>query len=156
VHPDNDTLPSLADFIANFASRYLGAAGIELELDLPEQIPATPIPSRLRHELAAMFKEALRNVTQHSHAKRVVVRLRIDASRLVLSVRDDGRGFDSSTRRQSSQRDQGEDARPPDSEGNGLRNFQARSEHLGGHCRIQSAPDQGTEVEFDVPLDLAD
>jgi signal transduction histidine kinase len=155
VHPDNDTLPSLADFIANFASRYLSAACIELDLDLPEQIPSTPIPSRLRHELAAMFKEALRNVTQHARAKRVVVRLRMDRNCLELSIRDDGCGFNTEGRGLWSARTGNSHATPPSPLGNGLNNFHTRSESLGGKCRLRSALGDGTEVEFIVPLERA-
>jgi signal transduction histidine kinase len=155
VHPDNDTLPSLADFIANFAGRYLGAGGIELELDLPEQIPAARIPSRVRHELAAMFKEALRNVTQHAHAKRVVVRLRIEGGLVVLCVRDDGQGFDTEARGLSTARSENTRDAPLSASDNGLYNFHLRSESLGGKCRITSCLGGGTEVEFIVPLERA-
>jgi ligand-binding sensor domain-containing protein/signal transduction histidine kinase len=155
VHPGNDTLPSLVDFVANFASRYLSTAGVGLDLDMPDRIPPVPIPSRLRHEVAGMFKEALRNVTQHAHAKRVTVALAIEGERLVLSVRDDGDGFDSSARQNSAERaDEGEIG-PQTAEGNGMRNFRARSESLGGCCRIQSTPGRGTEVQFIVPLNAS-
>lgn len=152
VHPGNDTLPSLADFVANFASRYLSTAGVGLDLDMPDRIPPVPIPSRLRHEVAGMFKEALRNVIQHAHAKRVTIRLAVEGESLVLSVRDDGRGFDSSARQNSADRADRRESRPRTAEGNGMRNFRARSESLGGCCRIQSTPGCGTEVEFIVPL----
>lgn len=153
VHPRNDTLPSLADFISNFGSRYLGTAGLELDLDLPETIPALPIASHLRQEVAAMFKEALRNITQHAHAKRVTIRLRIDESQLVLTVCDDGSGFDPSALETASNRPDSGSAHGPMAEHIGLSNFQLRSEKLGGRCRIKSAPGEGTEVEIVVPLD---
>jgi signal transduction histidine kinase len=142
VHPDNDTLSSLADFLSNFASRYLNAAGLELDLDLPDAIPPRPIPSQLRHELAAMFKEALRNVTQHARARRVTVSLKFDEACLRLVVRDDGCGFGPSGQRE----------RTGGAAGNGLRNFHARSQSLGGSCRLSSSPGRGSEVEFIVPL----
>ncbi|HKS38894.1 MAG TPA: two-component regulator propeller domain-containing protein [Verrucomicrobiae bacterium] len=150
VDPGNDTLPSLADFVANFASRYLSTAGVELDLDMPATIPRVPIPSRLRQEVAAMFKEALRNVIQHAQAKRVTIRLAVEAERLLLSVQDDGKGF-ASLARQNTAAAKG-DARSRAAAGNGLRNFRSRSEGLGGSCRIESAPGRGTEVEFIVPL----
>jgi signal transduction histidine kinase len=152
VHPNNDTLASLADFIGNFAGRYLSTAKMELDLDLPARIPSRAIPSPVRHEIAAMFKEALRNVIQHADAKRVVIRMEIAEDRLVLIVRDDGRGFESSAKQ--SLVNTGDTPRPA-SRGNGLRNFHSRSKGLRGSCRVQSAPGRGTEVEFVVPLNSA-
>src|SRR5262249_54554922 len=142
-------LASLADFIANFASRYLGLAGVALELDLPDRIPPAPIASQFRHELAAAFKEALRNVVQHARAKLVTVRLRCEGGQLMLSVCDDGVGFDAAA--VESKVDADHAVRAPGA-GNGLRNFQIRCASLGGACRIQSGPEQGTVVEFVVPL----
>ncbi len=152
VHPSNDTLPSLADFISNFGSRYLGTAGVKLDLDLPETIPPTPIASHLRQEVAAMFKEALRNITQHAQARRVTIRLRVEGSHLVLTVCDDGRGFDLSALKPAPKRPDNGGAHGPMAEHIGLSNFQFRSESLGGRCRIKSAPGEGTDVEIVVPL----
>ncbi|MCW5552316.1 MAG: hypothetical protein KIS67_09105 [Verrucomicrobiae bacterium] len=152
VHPGNDTLPSLADFISNFGSRYLGTAGLKLDLDLSETIPAVPIASHLRQEVAAMFKEALRNITQHAQARHVTIRLRVDGSQLVLTVCDDGCGFELSALDPVPNRPASGGAHGPLPEHIGLSNFQLRSESLGGRCQIKSAPGQGTEVEIVVPL----
>lgn len=152
VNPSNDTLPSLADFISNFASRYLGTAGLKLDLDFSETIPAVPIASHLRQQVAAMFKEALRNITQHAQARHVTIRLRVDGSQLVLTVCDDGRGFDLSATETAANRSDSEGTHGPMAEHIGLSNFQLRSESLGGRCRIKSAPGEGTEVEIVVPL----
>jgi signal transduction histidine kinase len=151
VLPSNDTLPSLADFISNFAARYLTAGGVRLDLDLPDEIPSLPIPSRLRHEVAGMFKETLRNVTQHARARQVVVRMRIEGGRLVLKVRDDGCGFDPTVVTSSAANGARTIPRPA-ATGHGLRNFQTRSAILGGICQVRSAPGHGTEVEFSIPL----
>ncbi len=142
VHPENDTVDALADFVANFAGRYLGGAGIALELDLPDHIPPRLISGALRHELVAMFKEVLRNVIQHAHATQVMVRLRLDHDRLSLTIRDDGRGFEQPLELSSGRA----------SSGNGLQNLRLRSLRLGATCRIEAKPDQGTEIEFSIPI----
>jgi signal transduction histidine kinase len=54
----------------------------------------------------------------------------------VLSVADDGVGFDASLR---------------GIEGLGLRGMRERAERLGGTLRIQSAPGQGTRIEVEAP-----
>ena len=153
VHPRNDTLPSLADFISNFASRYLAAAGLELDLQLPDSIPPRPISSRLRHELAGMFKESLRNIAQHAQAKHVTIQMHIEDRWLTLTILDDGRGFDVGQLPSAANLGKDEETKPPMESGNGLRNFHARAAKLGGRCRIISSVGSGTQIEFTVPLD---
>ena len=100
-----------------------------------------------------MFKESLRNVTQHAAAAHVTVRLRLRGESLALHVIDDGRGFNSSEGEHASTATMRGDEYQSVA-GNGLRNFRMRSKNLGGECRIRSAPGQGTEVEFSVPLNI--
>ena len=56
---------------------------------------------------------------------------------LVVTIRDDGKGFDLSA---------------PGGEGNGLRNMQLRAAEAGGCCVVESRPGHGTKLEFRVPL----
>lgn len=135
VHPANDNFPSLVDFVSNFAERLLSSAGVKLELDLPAEIPAIPLAGRFRQEVAAMFKEALRNVVQHACARVVTIQMAVERNHLRLVIRDDGRGFSLDGPR-----------------GNGLQNLELRASGLGGICRIVSLPGSGTSVEIFVPL----
>lgn len=167
VHPENDSLPGLAEFLADFSTRYLAAAGLELTLDLPLDVPELHITGRLRSAVAAVFKEALRNVVQHARARKIHVGLRVAADQFTLSVRDDGCGFDSpGLGREPDLRSPSLGVPPfgdPDRvntehpaksspRGNGLQNFRARCAELGGRCRIESVLGQGTTVEFTFPL----
>ena len=135
VHPENDNLPSLADFIASFSARFVSTAGLELELDFPASLPEMPLPGQYRQEVAALVKESLRNIVQHAQARRVTIRLRVEQGGLHLSVRDDGKGFS-----------------PGHGPGHGLSNLQARSHALNGTCRVISSPGRGAEMQFSLPL----
>lgn len=88
IHPENDTLASLGEFIADCSSRFLTAAGLKFDLDVPLDLPARTLSGELRGEVAALFKEALRNVVQHANARNVQVCPRIDENELTLIVRD--------------------------------------------------------------------
>ena len=86
--------------------------------------------------------EALRNAYRHAAAKQIEVLLRFDKRRLRLRVRDDGRGIDP--------------ARLQGREGHfGLRGMHERAELIGGKLTVWSACEAGTEVELDIPADLA-
>jgi signal transduction histidine kinase len=87
-------------------------------------------------DLYRLAQEALNNVLKHAHASHVSVRLSVTQAATVLSVADDGVGFDASLR---------------GIEGLGLRGMRERAERLGGTLRIQSAPGQGTRIEVEAP-----
>ncbi len=138
THPDHDRLSSLADFVGDFASRYLDAAGLELELDIAPIARDEVIRSQARRELAALFKEALRNTVQHARASRVKVGLGVGPNEMRLSLEDDGQGVEDFGKGRA---------------GGGLGQFGARMKALGGSCEIETGPGRGTRVEFRVPLD---
>jgi signal transduction histidine kinase len=135
VNPQNDSLEALARYLADFAEEFLEPTGLRLRLDLPIDLPAWPLPSRLRHNLFLAFKEALNNTVKHAAAHEVEVTLRIEDRRIRIAVRDDGRSFAS-----------------PHTAGNGLDNMRVRLESLGGTCRLTSNPGQGTTVEFELQV----
>ncbi|MEJ7664995.1 MAG: ATP-binding protein [Hymenobacter sp.] len=73
--------------------------------------------------------ELLHNALRHAQARHVQVAVRRLPTILLLSVNDDGRGFDPQ-------------AAPPRRGGLGLRGVQARTGYLGGWVRVRSQPGQ--------------
>lgn len=90
-----------------------------------------PVEAGLRYEVLRVLAEALSNVDRHSGAGRVTVTLTAGRS-VVLSVRDDGVGFDPRA--------------PGRADRFGLLGMAERADRLGGALRIDSAPGAGTEV----------
>jgi signal transduction histidine kinase len=85
-----------------------------------------------------MFQEMLTNVERHAQANRVTVDVRRIASRLVLRVRDNGRGIAV------------KQALAPSSFG--LLGMRERALLLGGTLKIESAPRRGTTLIAAIPL----
>lgn len=110
------------------------ASGIRVALSA-SQAP-TLTTDRLAH-LVSLTREALSNAVRHAHARAIQVDLTIEAGRLQLTIRDDGRGL------------------PAEVEaGYGLRNMRDRARLLSGHLILASAPSQGTTVTLDIPLEV--
>lgn len=82
-----------------------------------------------------VVQEALHNCARHSRARNVKVVVKQEPSRIVLSVEDDGHGFDSRRVR-----------------GLGLVGMEERVNHLGGAFEIESHPGAGTKVAVELPL----
>jgi len=85
-----------------------------------------------------MVQEALTNVARHAGAARVEVRLAVQDGKLLVKVRDDGRGIDEAAlhKRKSY----------------GVLGIRERAQTLGGSARIYRAGEGGTTVEIAIPL----
>jgi signal transduction histidine kinase len=85
-----------------------------------------------RRQLYLIIKEALTNVVKHSSCS--FSRLVIDVRRkdLLVTIQDDGRGFDSSTLLR----------------GHGIANMRERASAMGGHLTIGSGTEGGTTVHL--------
>jgi signal transduction histidine kinase len=80
-------------------------------------------------------QEALSNVRRHAGAARVDLSLAYAPERVVLTVTDDGRGFDTAA----------------DPDGFGLDGVRARAAEVGGTVSLTSAPGSGTTLRLEVP-----
>lgn len=109
---------------------------LEVELRVPERVPALSEEQTLA--IYHVAREALLNVQKHARASRVEVCVEADVGGIVLEVRDDGAGFDTT--------------RPVGQEHMGLRNMRSRAEELGGSMDIESSPGKGTRLRFRFPL----
>jgi len=81
-------------------------------------------------------QEALANVRKHAAARQVQIRLVARDGCLGVTVTDDGVGFD----------------RVPNGKHFGLQTMRERAESVGGGLTVTSAPAQGTQVTFWLPL----
>ncbi len=95
---------------------------------------------RIKDQCFLGFREALGNAVRHGQARHIQVTLRArPAGHLVLTIQDDGTGFDLGATV----------ARPS---GLGLCTICERAESIGGNALIRSSPGQGTRVRISVPL----
>ena len=100
------------------------------------------LPAEYKTVLFRIAQEALTNVAKHADATQVDISLILDSSQASLTVRDDGRGFDTTSRRDG-------DA---DSSGWGLLGIEERANLLGGLATVESSPGAGTQVNVTVPI----
>ena len=98
------------------------------DLDLPD--PGATAVFRV-------LQESLTNIAKHAEATQVEVSLERGADSVVLTVRDNGKGFESAA------------PRKPGSYG--LLGLKERAYLLGGKVRVETAPGQGTYIEMSLP-----
>ncbi|PYJ61667.1 MAG: hypothetical protein DME74_07785 [Verrucomicrobia bacterium] len=95
-----------------------------------------PVSAPAAAQLYRIVQEALHNAVEHGRARKVQIYLAVDRDNMVLTVRDDGKGFDGSVA----------------SNGMGLRIMRYRAQCIGGSCEVQSNRVEGTIVTCCVPL----
>ena len=89
--------------------------------------------------LFRIVQEALNNIIKHSGATSLQVRADFREHQFILSISDNGRGFEPSL--------------PGVTQplGSGLRNMRNRAAMIGGQFNLESNPDQGTLIEITIP-----
>src|SRR5450759_3661861 len=145
VNPQNDTLEHVASYIGQYAQEYFQMTGIQCELDIPTQLPPHPLSSQMRHHLFIAPHEALTHILKHSGATRAKISMVSGNAAFEISISDNGKGFNSSAIESKPES-------PATASGDGLSNMCQRLTDIGGHCSIKSAPGQGTNIRFVIPL----
>ncbi len=117
-------------------------ARTDLALDADIRLGRVRLDPAVETACFRIVQEAMTNAVRHAAATRLAVALRVADGALVLSVRDDGRGFDlaAAARRAAG----GESA--------GLSGMEERAQLAGGRLEMSSAPGRGTEVRAVFPL----
>ena len=119
-------------YVKQFSER----TGVNVHVALPEQDPANG--STIATTLFRVLQESLTNIARHAKAKSVDVQLIFSESHWLLSIKDDGVGFDGMAGKRT---------------GIGLIGMQERVQILGGAFNLTTAPGEGTLIEVRVPAE---
>ena len=120
-------------------ARWAQMTGIATEIGIEDVGALHSVAAR---ELEWILREALANVLHHANAGRAAVHLRAFAQRAVLTVSDDGRGFEVP-----------EDGTPVAGGHFGLTGMRERAQLAGGGLDVESAPGEGCVLSAWVPLE---
>jgi signal transduction histidine kinase len=134
INPEHDNVDDLLLKMKDFT------LGIMKDMDYEFRTPDTTIPIRLtpdvRRNVLLIYKEIINNIVKHAGAKKVEIEVWIVDSQFILSVSDDGVGFDEQVVKK----------------GEGLQNLRKRASDLGGTLKIQSCPGKGTNITLTAKI----
>ena len=128
LRPDSLQVEGLTDALTKQIEALRARHQIVVAADL---VPEPEVTLEVKEAFYRVAQEAMHNIVKHARAEKVEIRLVVNDGDLILSVHDDGRGFD------------------PESEfpGHlGLHTMRERIEKLGGTFRITSVAGEGTLV----------
>lgn len=124
--------------IADAVARTAALSELTITTDLTA--PADRLTEARQTVVLRIVQEALQNVRKHGGASSVIVASVIDGEEWILTVRDDGRGFDVEAMVARGRRNFG------------LQFMQERAELIGAHFEVQSRTDGGTTVRLAIPI----
>lgn len=139
INPGRDTLLDLTRKMRRHADEVFTLRDIELKFNAPTANESLRLSVDLRRDLLLIFKEAVNNAARHSRCTQVIIEFELMPSKLVLTIADNGIGFDQSI----------------ESEGHGLRSLKRRAAVLDGTLVINSDQKAGTIISISVPLGRA-
>jgi signal transduction histidine kinase len=135
MRPRNLVQSSLRDLIGHLINKLQGQHSVVIQSDV--QFDAT-LPEDTHLALYRIIQECLNNIVKHSEATAASIHLAVRDSRLVLSIKDNGSGFDTG------------ELKP----GLGLGIMRERAARLGATLEMNSVIGDGTEIK--LSLNLAD
>lgn len=99
---------------------------------------SSSISAPVAAQLYRIAQEAVHNAIEHGAAHEVLIQLTFGDQEMVLTIQDDGSGFDPKTNGQ----------------GMGLRIMRYRAQCIGGSCEVRTSANQGTIVYCRLPMEV--
>jgi signal transduction histidine kinase len=137
VNPSNDTLEHFTKYLCKFAQDYLSLAGVRCRFQIPGIMPPGYFSAAQRYNLLLAAKETIHNAVKHGDPGTVNLHLGMCDGRFVVTIQDDGCGFDEASAPASTR---------------GCANMRLRMETIGGIFHITSCPGKGTTVTLQAPF----
>lgn len=148
----DDLIKRMREIAANLMPSALLRKGLVVAIEeFIHNIAQSPTHISFRHEhfpeiaqeksinIYRIVQEVVHNALKHAQAKELSIDLATKNNYILLTVIDDGVGFDYAHRLK-------------ENSGLGLRNLKSRAEIMGGNFHIDSKPAKGTKYLFEIPL----
>lgn len=130
INPSNDAFYNLETRLKTFAIPLFESKDIDFKFDFDAELEKIKIGMGKRRDIYLILKEAINNLVKYSQCKNALISGKIEAKSLIMSVKDDGIGFDTNAKTVR----------------NGQRNIKMRAEKIGANLVVNSEIGSGTEV----------
>ncbi len=132
INPANDEGEKFVNRMRSYAADLCQAKDIRLHFGGEEDMQKVRLSLEHRKNMYLIFKESLNNAVKYSKAGNIYVNLNVQGSQLIMTIADDGIGFDMETV----------------GKGNGLKNMHSRAAMIGAGLKLTSRPGEGTTIEL--------
>jgi signal transduction histidine kinase len=136
INPQNDNFENILQRMQYFAGGVLSGKNIVFDFFVDDKAKKIQLPMQKRKNFYLVYKEAINNAYKYADCKKVSVQIYLQQKNLVMTIVDDGKGFDISAGRT----------------GNGLNNITNRAAEAGATVKIESGPLKGASIKFTMPV----
>jgi two-component system sensor histidine kinase DegS len=133
---DLGLVPTLKRYLMNLKEQ----TGIEISNNISgaDQKVESFIEIFIFRAIQELVGNSVKHNLENASKVKIDVNLAIESAAIKVMIKDNGKGFDTNSLKESG--------------GLGLRLLQERVDMLGGHINIKSSPDKGTEVSLQIPV----
>lgn len=124
------------DNLKNLIYNIPGKNGLHIQLSVYQKIYWDEISNHIKIEIYRIVQESIANIIKHAEAKNADIQIVEDEGTLNITIEDDGKGFNLSNFKK----------------GLGIRNIKSRIDLLNGKFDLDSSPNNGTFLYFNIPL----
>lgn len=117
-----DSIRDLCNRLYQHIAKPAEAIGIEVQFDIHENLSEQNLSKPVKRNLYLIAKEAINNSIKYAECRHIWVTFGLRQKRLVIKIKDDGKGFDATTV----------------ANGNGLSNIKMRAEQIHFDCTIKA------------------
>ena len=132
INARNDLFENIIIRMRELAVELIEAKKCSLYLDIDEHLNTLKLGMNERKNFWLIYKEALNNIVKYAEAKNVWIKLSSSHKSILLTIKDDGKGFDATILKS----------------GNGLHNMRQRSDAIKATLSISSSIGGGTTIEL--------
>jgi two-component sensor histidine kinase len=140
INPRNDNMATILQRMESFARPLLASQGVKFHFSYDLSVQHQHLEMTKRKNFYLIFKEAVNNAMKYAACKNLWVEIRLHHHRLMLTVKDDGMGFD--PKKIKTQHTLS---------GNGVRNMEMRAKEMKGSWKIETGGG-GTTVTLGFPI----
>lgn len=136
INPNQDTILELFGRLGEYGKQMTRVKNMQMRIDLSPDLSAKHIPLDARRNIYLFCKEAINNAVKYSNGTTLVLQAKSIGQQMIISVTDDGNGFDESIIKQ----------------GNGWVNMQKRAKAIGAEFHKDTRINQGTRIELQYKI----
>jgi two-component sensor histidine kinase len=132
INPRNDRFENIMTRMCTLAAEFAETSDCALHLDFDEKLKDVDLNMESRKNFYLIYKEALNNTAKYAECKMVWIEMKLDHSKIILKIKDDGKGFNMAIA----------------NKGNGMMNMKRRAEMLKGALTVTSSDGEGTTLQL--------
>jgi signal transduction histidine kinase len=134
LKPNQESLSILINKLKAYSLAAVASKNIRLHFDTLPELTEKELSIQQRKAIYLISKEAINNAVKYADCANIHYKISLADKTMKLMIKDDGKGFSSTEV----------------SEGNGLKNMQARAAEIKAVIKINSVPGEGTTIEMEL------